>query len=63
MLRRVATAFEWTPADRREFVAWARRSAQGAGTCTRAAAGGDAVSYGDTLDRQKKNYRNRPVTN
>lgn len=28
-LRRVAVAFEWTDADRRDFVAWARRSAQG----------------------------------
>jgi hypothetical protein len=28
-LRRVAAAFEWTDADRRDFIAWARRSAQG----------------------------------
>lgn len=28
-LRRVAAAFEWTDADRRGFIAWARRSAQG----------------------------------
>ena len=26
LLSRVATAFEWTPEDRRDFVAWARRS-------------------------------------
>jgi hypothetical protein len=25
-LRRVAAAFEWTDADRRDFVTWARRS-------------------------------------
>ena len=29
MLRRVATAFEWSDADRRDFVAWARRSKDG----------------------------------
>lgn len=28
-LRRVACAFEWTDADRRDFIAWARRSAEG----------------------------------
>lgn len=29
MLRRVATAFEWSDTDRRDFVAWARRSPEG----------------------------------
>lgn len=29
LLRRVATAFEWSDADRRDFVAWARRSPEG----------------------------------
>ncbi len=29
MLNRVATAFEWTDADRQDFVAWARRSPEG----------------------------------
>lgn len=29
MLRRVATAFEWSDADRRDFIAWARRSPEG----------------------------------
>lgn len=29
MLRRVATAFEWRDTDRRDFVAWARRSPEG----------------------------------
>lgn len=29
LLRRVATAFEWSDTDRRDFVAWARRSPEG----------------------------------
>jgi hypothetical protein len=29
LLRRVSTAFEWSDADRRDFVAWARRSPEG----------------------------------
>lgn len=29
LLRRVSTAFEWTDADRRDFIAWARRSPEG----------------------------------
>lgn len=29
MLRRVATAFEWSAADRHDFTAWARRSSEG----------------------------------
>jgi len=29
LLARVSTAFEWSPEDRRDFVAWARRSAEG----------------------------------
>lgn len=29
LLRRVATAFEWTDQDRRDFAAWARRSPEG----------------------------------
>ncbi len=28
-LNRVATAFEWTPQDRQDFIAWARRDQQG----------------------------------
>lgn len=29
MLRRVATAFEWSDADRRDFITWSRRSPDG----------------------------------
>jgi len=29
LLRRVATAFEWSDTDRRDFVAWASRSPEG----------------------------------
>ncbi len=29
LLNRVAAAFEWSPADRKDFAAWARRSAEG----------------------------------
>ncbi len=29
MLRRVSCAFEWSAADRRDFIAWARRDQQG----------------------------------
>lgn len=29
MLRRVSCAFEWSTADRRDFIAWARRDQQG----------------------------------